>query len=151
ELTPVAAHLRLGLNEFQQYVEPHLAIPQGNRYPLLVNAQRQDFGGPLAFRADNLPPGVVVESFGMSADQNVAQVILAAAPDAPVGGKFGQVIASLEDANNPKPPTGFVRVPTVLVRGQNNNPFWTERTESLAVAVTQKVPFTLQIVEPKVP
>ena len=151
EITPVAATLQLGVNEFVQYVEPHLAIPQGNRFPLLINANRQNFGGPLMFRGEDLPPGVVVESFGMSADQNVAQVILAAAPDAPVGGKFGQLIGTLEDPNNQTPPSGHVRLPTVLVRGQNNRPFWTEPTESLAMAVTQKVPFTLQIIEPKVP
>lgn len=151
ELTPVVPTLLLGVNEFVQYVEPHMAIPQGNRFPLLINASRQNFGGILAFKGDNLPPGVVVESFGMSADQNVAQVILAAAPDAPVGGKLGQLLATLEDPNNPTPPTGFVRLPTVLVRGQNNTPFWSERTQALAMAVTQKVPFTLQIVEPKVP
>ena len=151
ELTPVVATLALGINEFVQYVEPKLAIPQGNRFPLLINASRQNFGGPLVIKGENLPPGVVVESFGMSADQNVMQVILAAAPDAAVGGKLGQLAATLEDPANPTPPTGFVRLPTVLVRGQNNNPFWTERTQSLAMAVTQKVPFTLQIVEPKVP
>ncbi|MBS0204044.1 MAG: PPC domain-containing protein [Planctomycetes bacterium] len=151
ELTPVAPKLLLGVNEFVQYVEPHMAIPQGNRFPLLINANRQNFGGVLAFRGENLPPGVVVESFGMSADQNIAQVILYAAPDAVVGGKLGQLAATLEDPNNPTPPTGFVRLPTVLVRGQNNRPFWTESTEALAMAVTQKVPFTLQIVEPKVP
>lgn len=151
ELTPVAPNLLLGVNEFVQYVEPHLAIPQGNRFPLLINANRQNFGGVLAFKGEGLPPGVVVESFGMSADQNVAQLILMAAPDAPVGGKFGQLIGTLEDPNNPAPPSGEVRLPTVLVRGQNNRPFWTEPTKSLAMAVTQKVPFTLQIVEPKVP
>jgi hypothetical protein len=151
ELTPVSATLALGVNEFVQYVEPHIAIPQGNRFPLLINASRQNFGGPLVFKGLDLPPGVVVESFGMSADQNVAQVILAAAPDAAIGGKFGQLTGTLEDPNNPTPPTGQVRLPTVLVRGQNNRPFWTEPTESLAMVVTQKVPFTLQIVEPKVP
>ena len=40
ELTPVSPILALGLNEFDQYVEPHLAIPQGNRFPLLINASR---------------------------------------------------------------------------------------------------------------
>ena len=151
EVTPVAAGVLLGLNEFVQYVEPHIAIPQGNRFPLLVNANRQNFGGPLAFKGDNLPPGVVVESFGMSPDQNVAQLILAAAPDAPVGGRFGQLVGTLDDPANMTPPSGRVHLPTVLVRGQNNRPFWTEPTESLAIAVTQKVPFTLQVVEPKVP
>jgi hypothetical protein len=151
EMTPVAPTLALGVNEFVQYVEPHMAIPQGNRFPLLINASRQNFGGPLVFKGENLPPGVVIESIGMSADQNIAQVILVAAPDAALGGSFGQLTATLEDPMNPAPPSGQVRLPTVLVRGQNNRPFWTESTQSLAMAVTQKVPFTLQIVEPKVP
>ena len=60
-----------------QYVEPKIAIPQGNRFPLIVNANRIGFGGVLDFKGLNLPAGVTIESFGMSADQNTAQVILA--------------------------------------------------------------------------
>ncbi len=151
EISPLKTEALLGLNEFQQYVEPHIAVPQGNRFALLVNANRQGFGGPLKFAGENLPAGVTIESFGMAADQGVAQVIFVAAPDAAVAGKLGQITGTLDDPANPTPPTGKVRLPTVLVRGQNNRPFWTESTEALAMAVTQKVPFTLQIVEPKVP
>ena len=151
EVSPLVPESLMGVNEFAQYVEPKVAIPQGNRYPMLINANRKDFGGPLVFKGENLPPGVVVESFGMSADQGVAQVILAAAPDAPLAGKFSQIAGALADPNNPNPPSGEVRLPTVLVRGQNNIPFWTEQTYSLATVVSQKVPFTLQIIEPKVP
>ena len=151
EISPLKTEALLGLNEFQQYVEPHIAIPQGNRFALLVNANRQGFGGELAFSGLDLPAGVTIESFGMAADQGVAQVIFFATPEAPVAGKLGQIVGKLVDPNNPAPPEGQVRLPTVLVRGQNNNPFWTEPTKALAMAVTQKVPFTLQIVEPKVP
>ena len=38
-----------------------------------------------------------------------------------------------------------------LVLGQNNVPFWTRTVESLAVAVTEEAPFSVAIVEPKVP
>jgi len=151
EVAPLKAEALLGVNEFQQYVEPHVAVPQGNRFPLLINANRQGFGGELAFSGLDLPAGVAIESFGMAADQGVAQVILVATPEAPVAGKLGQIVGKLVDPNNPAPPEGRVRLPTVLVRGQNNIPFWTEPTKTLAMAVTQKVPFTLQIVEPKVP
>lgn len=151
EVSPLVAETLLGVSEFVQYVEPKVAIPQGNRFPLLINANRVAFGGPLDFKGLDLPAGVTIESFGMSADQGGAQLILAAAPDAPLAGKFSQISGTLADPNNPNPPTGEVRLPTVLVRGQNNIPFWTEPTFSLATVVTQKVPFTLQIVEPKVP
>ena len=151
EVSPLVPETQLGVSEFVQYVEPKVAIPQGNRFPLLINANRIAFGGVLDFKGLNLPAGVTVESFGMAADQGVAQVILAAAPDAPMSGKFSQIVGTLTDPNNPNPPAGEVRLPTVLVRGINNIPFWTEPTNSLAMTVTQKVPFTLQIVEPKVP
>ena len=35
--------------------------------------------------------------------------------------------------------------------GQNNVPFWTRTVESLAVAVAEEAPFSVAIVEPKVP
>ncbi len=151
EVAPLVAESILGVNEFVQYVEPKIAIPQGNRFPLIINANRIAFGGALDFKGLNLPAGVTVESFGMAADTNLAQLILAAAPDAPPAGKFSQIAGTLAEPNNPNPPKGEVRLPTVLVRGRNQIPFWTESNYSLAMAVTQKVPFTLEIVEPKVP
>jgi hypothetical protein len=44
-----------------------------------------------------------------------------------------------------------VQQPIVLVRGQNQIPFWTESTSKLPVAVTNEAPFEIAIVEPKVP
>lgn len=151
EATPVTANLSLGVNEFVQYVEPKMAVPQGNRIPLLISATRRDVGGVIEFLGENLPAGVTVESFGMAANQNVAQVILAAAPDAPVAGKLANLVGKIVDPNNPLPPAGRVEQDVVLVRGQNNIPFWTEGVQGLPIAVAQKVPFTLQIIEPKVP
>lgn len=151
EVAPLVAETLLGVNEFVQYVEPKIAIPQGNRFPLVVNANRIAFGGELSFKALDLPAGVTVESFGMAADQSLAQLILVATPEAPMAGKFAKISGTLADPNNPNPPTGEVRLPTVLVRGNNQIPFWTEQTHSLAMVVTQKVPFSIEIVEPKVP
>ena len=151
EVAPLVAETILGVNEFVQYVEPKIAIPQGNRFPLVVNANRIAFGGDLAFKGLDLPAGVTIESFGMSADQSLAQLILVTAPDAPMAGKFAKIRGALNEPNNPNPPTGEVRLPTVLVRGNNQIPFWTEQTYSLAMAVTQKVPFSIEIVEPKAP
>ena len=38
-----------------------------------------------------------------------------------------------------------------LVLGQNNVPFWTRTVDSLAVAVTDEAPFSIDVVEPRVP
>lgn len=152
EMTPVTPQLQVTVNEFVQYVEPRMAIPQGNRIPLLVTATRRDFGGPLEFAGENLPPGVSIESFALAPGQAVAQVLLVAAPDAAIGAKLGQIHAKLNDPNQAALLVGAkTKQDCVMVRGQNNIPFFTEAIPSLAVAVTQKVPFTLQVVEPKAP
>jgi hypothetical protein len=148
----VAAELSLGIAEFQQYVEPKIAVPQGNRIPLLLTASRANFGGPLEFLGENLPPGITIEHVGLSAGESVAQILLVAAPDAAVSGKVCNILGKLADPNQPNMNiVGTTRQDVVLIRGQNNIPFWTEPIKGLAVAVAQKVPFTLQIVEPKVP
>lgn len=152
EVTAIAPELTLGIAEFQQYVEPKIAVPQGNRIPLLITASRKDFGGPLDFLGENLPPGITIEHAGMRADESVTQVLLVAAPEAAIGGKICNILGKLADPNQPNTSIiGPTRQDVVLIRGQNNIPFWTEPIKGLAVAVAQKVPFTLQLIEPKVP
>jgi hypothetical protein len=79
-------------------------------------------------------------------------VIFHAAADAPVSGKLADIIGSLADPNQPNLKVeGRVEQPVVLVRGQNQIPFWTEQTQRLPVAVTNESPSEIAIVEPKVP
>ena len=46
---------------------------------------------------------------------------------------------------------GHLQQDVVLIRGQNQIPFWTESVPRLATAVTDESPFSVEIVEPKVP
>src|SRR5262249_23718581 len=150
--TPVAPALNCTVNEFVQYVEAKMAVPQGNRCPVLITATRRDFGGPLQFLGENLPPGVTVDSIALAADQNVAPGMLVAAPNAPLSASFAQLVGKLADPNQPNAQVaGITKQDCVMVRGQNQIAFFTEPMRALAIGVTQKVPFTLQVVEPKAP
>jgi hypothetical protein len=152
ELAPVTPQLDLSVNEFVQYVEPKLAVPQGNRFPVLINASRRDFGGPLEFLGENLPAGVTIESYALAPDLAVAQVLLVAAADAPLATNLSQIVGRLADPNQPSlVVTGKTRQDCIMVRGQNQIPFFVETLPALPVTVTQSVPFTLQVVEPKAP
>lgn len=152
EIATVVPELSLSIAEFQQYVEPKIAVPQGNRIPLLINASRKDFGGPLDLLGENLPPGITLEHSGMRADESTTQVLLVAAPDAQIGGQICEILGKLVDPNQPNlSVVGSTQQDVVLVRGQNQIPFWTEPVKGLSMSVAQKVPFTLQLVEPKVP
>lgn len=152
ELTPVQPRINLTVNEFVQYVQPSVSIPKGGHFALVLNASRVDFGGPLALRGENLPPGVTIECAPVSAGQSVMPVIFHAAADAEISGKLSDIIASLNDPAQPNVKVeGHVSQPMTLVRGQNNRPFWTEETSVLPVAVTDESPYAISIVEPKVP
>jgi hypothetical protein len=152
ELTPIQPKLTLSVNEFVQYVQPTVSVPKGNRFAVVLSAARYDFGGPLALRGENLPVGVTVECPGMPANSGVVPVMFHATPEAAASGKLADIIGSLNDPNQPNLKVeGPVEQPVVLVRGQNQIPFWTEKTAKLPVAVTNEAPFEIAIAEPKVP
>lgn len=152
ELTPIKPRLDMTVVEFQQYLQPSVAVPKGNRFGIVLNAGRVDFGGPLAIRGENLPPGVTIECPGLPANLSQVPVIFNVPADAALGGTLADIIGSLNDPAQPMAKVeGKVRQDMTLVRGQNNIPFWTEFTQKLPVAVCNEAPFTISIVEPKVP
>lgn len=152
EAVPVTPRLEASINEFDRYVETRLVVPQGGRLPMLIATTRRDFGGPVDFVGENLPAGVTIESATLSADQAVAQVLITAAPDAALGTSLAQIFGKLNDPNQPALlVSGKTRQDVTMVRGQNNRDFFVEIPPALGIAVSQKAPFSVQIVEPKVP
>jgi hypothetical protein len=151
ELTPIKPAVKLSVAEFVQYVQPVVAVPRGNRFALMINASRIDCGGNISIKGLDLPPGVTIEAPVMPANLSSIPVIFVAAPDAPIGGKLADIVGVLEDAEKKPVLEGHLQQDVVLIRGQNQIPFWTESVPRLATAVTTESPFSIEIVEPKVP
>ena len=126
-----------------------VSVPKGNRQAILVNAARADFGGDLKISAEGLPEGVALEADTMAANLGTYPVLFTAKPDAPVGGKFISLVGKHVDpkVNVPSEFTQSIE----LVLGQNNIPVWTRTVETLPVTVADEAPFSIEIVEPKVP
>jgi hypothetical protein len=126
-----------------------LAVPKGNRQAILIYGNRADFGGDLNVSLANLPPGVSVETPVIPASQPVVPVLFTARPDAALASSLAQVSG--------KPVDPKVVVPSefsqecILVYGQNNVNVWSRKVDRLAVAVTEECPYSIEIVEPKVP
>jgi hypothetical protein len=124
-------------------------LPRGNRQAILVNATRTGFSGELAIEAQGLPEGVTLEADPMAATLASYPVLFHAAAEAPSVG----ALASFKG----KPTDSKLEVPArfqhaiELVTGQNNAPFWTRVEDRFAVAVTEEAPFSIEVVEPKVP
>ena len=124
-------------------------MPQGNRTAILVSASRADFGGDLAVDIKDLPPGVTVETDKMPANQTLVPVLLTAAPDAALAGRLVDVVGRhVDPAQNIE---GHLEQTTSMVRGQNNINVWTHSADRMAMAVTEASPFSIEIVQPKVP
>ena len=126
-----------------------LSVPRGNRQAILIQATRENFAGALTLSADNLPPGVTAESDEMTAGNTVIPVLFHADSRAPIGATLANVIGRPTDSSK-QIPCEFSST-AELVLGQNNVPFWTRTVESLAVAVAEESPFSVAIVQPKVP
>ena len=149
EVTPVEPQLTLGLPEREAFVDVTVPVAQGNRMAALVSAQRDEFGGKVDLEFKNLPPGVKVETEGITEADGAAAVLFTAAPDAALGGSLVDVIGRA--TVGPTRLEGHLKQRTSLVRGQNNREVWNQYTDRMATAVTRAAPVAIEVVEPKAP
>jgi hypothetical protein len=153
ELTPVQPCLTTSLPSEQAAIgipNVTVAVPRGNRQAVLVNAARVDWGGDLKVAPEALPAGVTVEADTMPGGQNVVPVLFSAAADAPVSGQLTRVLGTPVDEKIQLSGRDFTHQ-SVLVFGANNVDFWSRTVDRMAVAVTEECPYTVEVVEPKVP
>lgn len=149
EVTPVEPKLVMGLPELQQFVDITAPVPRGNRNALLVSAARSDFGGELIVNVADMPAGVAMETVNMAADQTTVPVLLTAEAGAELAGALADVIGRHADESTNI--AGRLVQTTSMVRGQNNIRVWDHQTDRMAMAVIQEVPFSIEIVQPRVP
>ena len=124
-------------------------MPKGNRQAILMLGNRADFGGEVNLAVGKLPAGVSVEAPTIAASQVIVPVLFSAKPDAPLAAALAEVTGKPAD---PKLniPSQFNQM-SVLVLGQNQVNVWSRTVDRLAVAVTEECPYSIEIVEPKVP
>ena len=152
ELMPVAPALTMTTNAEQIPLGTgvmSVAVPKGNRQAVLILGNRSDFGGELNVGVGKLPAGVSVEAPTIAASQVIVPVLFTAKPDAPLAAALAEVTGMPTDPKL-KIPSEFNQM-SVLVLGQNQVNVWSRTVDRLAVAVTEECPYTIEIVEPKVP
>ncbi len=153
ELKPIEATVQLAVPSFVQYSQERqaYAVPRGNRYATLVSAGRQDFGGDLTITANGLPAKVAAVTDVMAANMSVVPMVFEAAADAPLATGRLTYSGALADPKAAPLKNVFEQRAEFII----NNPgqsVYCYRTEPLALmAVTEAVPFKINIVEPKVP
>ncbi len=155
EATPVQPLIRTSIprvdgNNPANQDRQTISIPKGNRYATLLVANRADFGGPVAMGLDKLPAGVKLNADAMEPGLNLVPVVFEAKGDAPTAGHLAAITATPTDPNAKVPSqTAF---DTALVVGQPGQTVYTSHaTQQTAVAVTEPCPFSIEVIEPKVP
>lgn len=152
EIAPIATSLTLSIPQVARASQDRWAmpVPRGNRFATLILANRANFGGELTFSANDLPAGVTLSADKMGADMGTMPIVFEAAADAAVAGKLADLTAAHVDAATGI--KGGYRQNVEMVYGEPNlTPYYFTMLDRLAVAVTDEVPFKIDIVPPKVP
>jgi hypothetical protein len=152
EITPVRPRLSLSIPKVGLFSQERLTVPvpRGNRYAALMSAARADFGGELVMGTEDLPAGITVSGENMAANLDVVPMLFEAAPTAPLAGKLSRITARHVDPAQ-KIQGGFEQMLELVTGPPGQSVYWRHEVDRAAVAVTEEVPFKIQIVEPKVP
>lgn len=114
----------------------------------MINAARAGFGGAIDISGLNLPEGVTVTPIQMPANRTTVPLLLSAAPDAKLDGRLVNFVGKV--AENPNVASHFTQRHQLLI-GQNNSVVYDYNADRSAVAVIDKIPCTIEIVQPQVP
>jgi len=152
EFHPVKPKLALSIPRVERYGQfrQQIYVPRGGRFATLINAGRTNFGGELVLEGKDLPHGVKIVAENMPSNMSSMPVVFEAAADAPLGGKLIDFTARHVDektgirgsfGNN----ADFVR------GGPGQSIYRRKAVKKLAIAVVDELPFSIDIVVPKVP
>jgi hypothetical protein len=126
-----------------------ISIPRGNRMATIINAGRANFRGDLKIEALDLPTGVKVTIPMMHRNVSTIPVVFEADAKIPTGARLIRFFGKLTDKRSLQ---GWLAQRSELVYGPPNNRLYWQRVESkTALAVTNRVPFSIEIEVPKVP
>ncbi len=155
ELTPVAPVTtttipRVDGNNPANQDRQTITVPKGGRYATLVVASRADFGGPLNIGIEKLPPGVTLTAEQMEAGLTLIPVVFEAKPDAVIGGYLTTITATHPDPKTPIPfKTSFD--PAFVINQPGQTVYTRHYVDRTAIAVGEAAPYSIEVIEPKVP
>lgn len=149
EVTQPVPKVNVTLKEIRRDEAHVVSVPIGGHTAMVVTAQRDRYNGEVNLALEDLPPGVTATTFPMPPGRPEVPVLLTAAADATHDASLFTIRAR-GDAKNPLV-GGKLSQTHKLVLGQNRRGMWDHRTERAAMAVTDPVPFTVEVVQPKTP
>ncbi|MFH5804575.1 PPC domain-containing protein [Alienimonas sp. DA493] len=135
-----------------------VVIPRGSSFATRVTISRDGLGGDLAIDAADLPEGVTITAPTVPSNQSTWPVLFTAAEDAPLGGTLTELRAFAADkpemlTAGPDQRAAYASsiIEADLVRYNNQGTLWPVEAPAVAVAVTEKLPFSIEVLPPTTP
>lgn len=153
EFTPVTPSATISIPKVSLFSQERqtISVPRGGRMATLVAVGRANFGGEVTMGAEGLPGGVAMHAENVAANLDVVPVVFEAAGGAEVAGRLANLSVRHVDAKHPPIASRFVQSLELVTGGPGQSVYWKNDVDRLAVAVTEEVPYAIEIVEPKVP
>ena len=128
-----------------------IPVPRGNRVATIMNVTRRNFSGELEFLAKNLPEGVVMHAPKVAANLTQVPIVFEAKEDAPLAKSLVDLRVRHIGTEGKKIEGGF-RQKIDLVYGPPNNRTYLESSlDRLAMAATEKAPYSIKLIKPATP
>jgi hypothetical protein len=152
EFLPVEPKVTTGLPQVARYSQfrQQIYVARGNRFGAVVSANRENFGGELVLDPQNMPPGLKMIADPMPANASTMPVVFEAAKDAPLSGRLVDLRARCVDPKV-KVTGGFFNHAEFVIAAPGQSLYSWCDVDRMGVAVLEELPYTLEIVEPKVP
>jgi hypothetical protein len=123
-----------------------IEVPRGNRTLVLLGLQKEDAKMPVALGLAELPAGVSYRMTDELPDSFVVPMVLEASESA----EFASVLAKLKPTEPDCPPVRFDQV-VDLINGPADALYRSVSVDRIAVAVTQSVPYSIELDTPVAP
>ncbi len=153
EFTPVVASATVSIPKVSLFSQERqtISVPRGGRMATLMSVGRANFGGEVTLTGQGFPAGVAMHCENVAANLDLIPVVFEAKPDAAIGGSLGSFSLKHLDANHPPIVTTFSQSLELVTGEPGPSVYWRKEVDQLAVAVTEEIPFSVEIVEPKAP
>jgi len=153
EFQPRAPELSLYVLDTRRYdtqTRKNVVVARGNRFPLVIQARRSNFGGALELSTKDFPTGITLHADPMASNKSSQTIVFEAAADAPIDGSLGNLLGKLM-GENAADISGGIWQNYDLVQQGNRGVYYKTWVDKIAVAVVEELPFKIRMEPIKAP
>ena len=128
-----------------------IPVPKGNRYATLVHLKRADVAGDAVLEPRDLPAGVTFTTSQIDKSVDTVPMVFEAKPDAAPTQKTVTILPKLTEPPKDAKVVSAVEQRVEVAENGNQKAYYGVDERTLALAVTDEVPVTIECLQPKVP